>query len=497
MTFPNGNGDYFADAGAGGLFCGACCQPTELTTPTGNPFTATPNAEAEEGYRGIGIAGQLEKKGGQRKNWKWRLVSFETASGSLRYYDGKDIDASKLKGQGKVCGVEDVEDRVNKRGNRFDIKIDHVERDTIDLLEVCTKTAAEKAHWMLAIKKAVNAVKLNEGEAAPYPEVAEQAAPAAVSSPTSAAASKSAKWAQIDALVGQIEELGGGQATEDPDTYYARLAGALQDRGEALSGTPKGDEAKHLLADVLVEQVQKRQKAGGETEMSRAEILAELAQDAEAQGKSATKLQGLWRTKTAKGEVAAARAELAKAKASGDAAAVQAAETKVAVEEEKAEEEEVSTRRAFNSTITSMSMRAADPAALIGKHIEVEGKTGKVIECKTKKGGSTLHTIGAYWCWCRRRRRHNHHHHRCAAAAAAAPAAEIRAALRDGRRVLVLPPPCLRLTMPPVPSTPLSCAAFDDGQTETIQLAKKPGAKGAVFHIGEDSPIKTLRKTPA
>jgi hypothetical protein len=67
-------------------------------------------------------------------------------------------------------------------------------------------------------------------------------------------------------------------------------------------------------------------------------------------------------------------------------------------------------------------MRAADPKALVGKGIDVDGRPGIVIAlAKVKKGGSTLHTIN-----------------------------------------------------------------FDDGKTETIQLAKKPGAKGAKFHVAEE-----------
>ena len=96
-----------------------------------------------------------------------------------------------------------------------------------------------------------------------------------------------------------------------------------------------------------------------------------------------------------------------------------AAEAHVVDEEEKAEEEVEVSRRAFNNTITSMSMRAADPSALLGKTIEVEGKIGKVIKVVNKKGSSTLHTI-----------------------------------------------------------------AFDeDGETKTLQLAKKPGSKATSFHI--------------
>jgi hypothetical protein len=101
--------------------------------------------------RGIGLSGILEKKAGagMRKNWKWRTVTFHATTGELNYYDGEGIDGAKLKGHGMVLGVEAVEDRQGKRSNRFDIKIDHVERDTIDLLEVCTTTPQEKEHWMV------------------------------------------------------------------------------------------------------------------------------------------------------------------------------------------------------------------------------------------------------------------------------------------------------------------------------------------------------------
>ena len=81
-------------------------------------------------------------------------------------------------------------------------------------------------------------------------------------------------------------------------------------------------------------------------------------------------------------------------------------------------DEEGVSRRAMNSTLTSMSMRAVDPTVLLGKTIEIQGRTGKVIEVVSQKGASTLHKI-----------------------------------------------------------------AFEDGETQTLQLAKKTGAKGLRFHI--------------
>jgi hypothetical protein len=123
--------------------------------------------EAEEGYRGIGIAGRLEKKGGGsvsgggRKNWKWRMASFEHVTGELRYYDSDHIDEAALKGHGVALGVDDIPDRENTRANRFDVLIDHVERGGESLLECCVATEIEKANWIVAIKKRVNRAKVH------------------------------------------------------------------------------------------------------------------------------------------------------------------------------------------------------------------------------------------------------------------------------------------------------------------------------------------------
>ena len=216
------------------------------------------------------------------------------------------------------------------------------------------------------------------------------------------------------------------QAADTPPAgdVYERTVQALTERAAALAGTQQGRNAKEVLAAVLVDQVRALQEANGDAPSSRADIVGA----ARAPGGDAAAAPAAAAAPDAAAITPAVEEEAPDAAAAAAAAVAAVADGPLPDDDDwtqsdndDADADAPQTRGRAN-TAASMAMRAADPKALVGKAIDVDGRPGIVIAlAKVKKGSSTLHTIN-----------------------------------------------------------------FDDGKTETIQLAKKPGAKGATFHVAEE-----------
>ena len=114
-------------------------------------------------------SGRLEKKGGvNRYSWKWQFFTFDSAAMTVTYYNSSTADSSKLKGQGAVAGVEDVVDRAGKRQNRFDVKMDYLDRPGRGKsCVICCAAASpgEKAQWMSVIAAAARAKYISNARA--------------------------------------------------------------------------------------------------------------------------------------------------------------------------------------------------------------------------------------------------------------------------------------------------------------------------------------------
>jgi hypothetical protein len=136
--------------------------------------------------------------------------------GELNYYDSDTIDAERIKGNGTVVGVEDVADNKGHRSNRFNIKVrDHSAHRASAVLDVCTKTPQEKLAWIAAVHKVISTAE---------------------------------KTARVDALRAQLEPPRPKPA-EGTSSTLDRVV--LQERSEALAGTPQADEADKILGQLV------------------------------------------------------------------------------------------------------------------------------------------------------------------------------------------------------------------------------------------------------
>jgi len=158
----------------------------------------------------------MKGAGGLFRSWKWRLASLNFGMGELNYYDSDTIEAECIKGNGTVVGVEDVADNKGHRSNRFNIKVrDHSAHGASAVLDVCTKTPQEKLAWIAAVHKVISTAE---------------------------------KTARVDALRAQLEPPRPKPA-EGTSSTLDRVV--LQERSEALAGTPQADEADKILGQLV------------------------------------------------------------------------------------------------------------------------------------------------------------------------------------------------------------------------------------------------------
>jgi hypothetical protein len=156
--------------------------------------------------------GVLVKEGAKRKNWLERFFVFDAETCSLSYFEGSAD--GKLKGRGAFIRVEDVEDQVKQRGNRFDIVLNHEQRGQVSGVKVAAKTTGEKAEWLQVL------------------QAAEQARAAANAAGTGGSQHAIAAGAG-DSLAASV---GAAAADEAKDAAQETVEAAMENWGDVLEG---------------------------------------------------------------------------------------------------------------------------------------------------------------------------------------------------------------------------------------------------------------------
>ena len=138
----------FADVTGAGVKA-APAGTTSVDTSVAGSAGTPENATGAGLYPPAVLGGVLKKKGWRRKAWEQRYFEFDAASRRLRYYHATGPDASRLKGEGTLSGVEDVPDSSGARQNRFNILLSHhQQRGCKCAVEMAAASPSEKARWI-------------------------------------------------------------------------------------------------------------------------------------------------------------------------------------------------------------------------------------------------------------------------------------------------------------------------------------------------------------
>ena len=114
---------------------------------------ANNNGEQGGDYRVTGMSGWLEKKGKDLlQGWKKRWCVFEDTTRTLKYYDRKEPEVRKMKGEILVSLFWDLPRRQGVRAGRFDLR-----SEAGVLYAMAAPSESQKAIWVAKLTGAIGA----------------------------------------------------------------------------------------------------------------------------------------------------------------------------------------------------------------------------------------------------------------------------------------------------------------------------------------------------